>query len=471
MTDPTSTRQGALPALSALPTRLPQRRELLTEVPGPSSKRLAQRRAAAVASSAVSVMPVYVADADGAVIRDVDGNSFVDLGSGIAVTSVGASAPAVVAAVAEQVAHFTHTCFMVTPYEGYIEVAEELGRLTPGDHAKHTVLFNSGAEAVENAVKIARLATGRQAVVAFDHAYHGRTNLTMALTAKSMPYKTNFGPFAPEVYRMPMSYPYRDAHPHISGKTAAKRAIDQMEKQIGASSLAAILIEPIQGEGGFIVPAEGFLPTLAEWAREHGVVFIADEVQSGFCRTGDWFASEHEGVVPDLITMAKGIAGGMPLSAVTGRADLLDAVHPGGLGGTYGGNPVACAAALAAIKTMEEHDLAGRARAIEALVLPRLRALADELGTAEGPIGDVRGRGAMLAIELVHSGSTVPDPETTRAVAADCLAQGVLVLTCGTYGNVLRLLPPLVISEELLSEALDVLEGALRRHSVAAQEV
>lgn len=475
MTDPTSTststRHATLPALSALPTRLPQRRELLTEVPGPASQRLAQRRAAAVASSAASVMPVYVADADGAVIRDVDGNSFVDLGSGIAVTSVGASAPAVVAAVTEQVAHFTHTCFMVTPYEGYVEVAEELGRLTPGDHAKRTVLFNSGAEAVENAVKIARLATGRQAVVAFDHAYHGRTNLTMALTAKSMPYKTNFGPFAPEVYRMPMSYPYRDAHPKISGKTAAKRAIDQMEKQIGAGSIAAILIEPIQGEGGFIVPAEGFLPTLAEWAREHGVVFIADEVQSGFCRTGDWFASEHEGVVPDLITMAKGIAGGMPLSAVTGRAELLDAVHPGGLGGTYGGNPVACAAALAAIKTMEEHDLAGRARAIEALVLPRLRALADELGTAEGPIGDVRGRGAMLAIELVRSGSTVPDPETTRAVAADCLAQGVLVLTCGTYGNVLRLLPPLVISQELLSEALDVLEGALRRHSVAAAAV
>lgn len=470
MTTPTSTTPGPPQSLADLPTRLPQRRELLTEVPGPASRELAQRRAAAVPSSAVSVMPVYVADADGGVIRDVDGNSFVDLGSGIAVTSVGASDPAVVTAVAEQVAHFTHTCFMVTPYQGYIEVAEELARLTPGEHAKRTVLFNSGAEAVENAVKIARLATGRQAVVAFDHAYHGRTNLTMALTAKSMPYKTNFGPFAPEVYRMPMSYPYRDAHPKISGKTAAKRAINQMEKQIGASSIAAILIEPIQGEGGFIVPAEGFLPTLADWAQKHGVVFIADEVQSGFCRTGDWFASQNEGVVPDLVTMAKGIAGGMPLSAVTGRAELLDAVHPGGLGGTYGGNPVACAAALAAIKTMKDHELAGRARAIEALVLPRLRTLADELGTDQGPIGDIRGRGAMLALELVKPGTTEPDPETTRAVAAECLAQGVLILTCGTYGNVIRLLPPLVISQELLEDALGVLENALRRHSITGGE-
>jgi 4-aminobutyrate aminotransferase/(S)-3-amino-2-methylpropionate transaminase len=386
----------------------------------------------------------------------------VDLGSGIAVTSVGASAPAVVAAVREQAEHFTHTCFMVTPYESYVRVAEELARLTPGDHAKRTVLFNSGAEAVENAVKIARLATGRQAVVVFDHAYHGRTNLTMGLTAKTMPYKTNFGPFAPEIYRMPMSYPYREENPALTGPEAARRAISQIEKQIGAGSTAAVLIEPIQGEGGFIVPAEGFLPTLAEWARENGVVFIADEVQSGFCRTGAWFASEHEGVVPDLITMAKGIAGGMPLSAVTGRAELLDAVHPGGLGGTYGGNPVACAAALATLDTMRELDLAGRARAIEALVVPRLRALAEELGGAQGPIGDVRGRGAMLAVELVKPGTQEPDPETTKAVAAACLAEGVLILTCGTHGNVIRLLPPLVIDEQLLGDGLDVLETALR---------
>jgi len=456
---PTLSTPSALPVLDA---RLPQRRELVTEVPGPRSRELQERRAAVVPRGAVSSMPVYAQDADGGVIRDVDGNSFVDLGSGIAVTSVGASAPAVVAAVREQVEHFTHTCFMVTPYEGYVRVAEELARLTPGDHAKRTVLFNSGAEAVENAVKIARLATGRQAVVVFDHAYHGRTNLTMGLTAKTMPYKTNFGPFAPEIYRMPMSYPYREENPALTGPEAARRAISQIEKQIGAGSTAAVLIEPIQGEGGFIVPAEGFLPTLADWARENGVVFIADEVQSGFCRTGAWFASEHEGVVPDLITMAKGIAGGMPLSAVTGRAELLDAVHPGGLGGTYGGNPVACAAALATLDTMRELDLAGRARAIEALVVPRLRALAEELGGAQGPIGDVRGRGAMLALELVKPGTQEPDPETTKAVAAACLAEGVLILTCGTHGNVIRLLPPLVIDEQLLGDGLDVLEAALR---------
>jgi 4-aminobutyrate aminotransferase / (S)-3-amino-2-methylpropionate transaminase / 5-aminovalerate transaminase len=456
---PTLSTPSTLPALEA---RLPQRRELVTEIPGPRSRALQERRAAVVAAGAVSGMPVYAADADGAVIRDVDGNSFIDLGSGIAVTNVGASSPAVAAAVIEQVGHFTHTCFMVTPYEGYIRVAEELARLTPGDHAKRTVLFNSGAEAVENAVKIARLATGRQAVVAFDHAYHGRTNLTMALTAKTMPYKTNFGPFAPEIYRMPMSYPYREENPALTGPEAARRAITQIEKQIGAVSTAAILIEPIQGEGGFIVPAEGFLPTLAAWARENGVVFIADEVQSGFCRTGAWFASEHEGVVPDLITMAKGIAGGMPLSAVTGRAELLDAVHPGGLGGTYGGNPVACAAALATLDTMRDLDLAGRARAIESVVMARLRTLAEELGGAQGPIGDVRGRGAMLAIELVKPGTTDPDPEATKAVAAACLEQGVLILTCGTYGNVIRLLPPLVIEEKLLNDGLDVLEAALR---------
>ncbi|AYJ51626.1 4-aminobutyrate--2-oxoglutarate transaminase [Rhodococcus sp. P1Y] len=437
--------------------RLPQHRALVTELPGPASTALTARRRAAVAAGVGSSVPVYTADADGGVIVDVDGNSLVDLGSGIAVTSVGASDPAVVEAVREQVGHFTHTCFMVTPYEGYVRVAEELAALTPGDHEKRTVLFNSGAEAVENAVKVARLATGRDAIVAFDHAYHGRTNLTMALTAKSMPYKAHFGPFAPEVYRLPMSYPYRDAD-GLSGEQAAQRAIDQMEKQIGADSLAAIIIEPIQGEGGFIVPADGFLPTLATWAREHGVVFIADEVQTGFCRTGSWFASDHEGIVPDIITMAKGMAGGMPLSAITGRADLLDKVHPGGLGGTYGGNPVACAAALAAIDTMREYDLPARARRIEGLVLPRLRALADEVGV----IGDIRGRGAMLAMEFVQPGTDKPDPELTKAIAAGALTQGVIVLTCGTYGNVIRLLPPLVIGDELLDDALTVIEETVR---------
>ncbi|WP_028279579.1 4-aminobutyrate--2-oxoglutarate transaminase [Arthrobacter sp. H5] len=441
--------------------RLEQKRKITGDFPGPKSTELNARRAAVVAKGVASAVPVYVADADGGIVHDVDGNSFIDLGAGIAVTSVGASDPAVVGAVKEQVEHFTHTCFMVTPYEGYIAVAEKLNAITPGDFEKRTVLFNSGAEAVENAVKVARLATGRNAVVAFDHAYHGRTNLTMALTAKTMPYKANFGPFAPEVYRIPMSYPFREENPSITGAEAAQRAITMMEKQIGADSLAAIIIEPIQGEGGFIVPAEGFLPAIADWARENGVVFIADEVQSGFCRTGEWFAVNHEGVVPDIITMAKGIAGGMPLSAITGRADLFDAVHPGGLGGTYGGNPVACAAAIAAIGTMEEQDLAGRARHIEEIVTTRLRAVQADLGS-HSVIGEVRGRGAMLAIELVVPGTNTPHAEATKAIAASCLQEGVIILTCGTYGNVIRLLPPLVIGDELLNDGLDVLEAAIR---------
>ncbi|ADX74037.1 4-aminobutyrate aminotransferase apoenzyme [Pseudarthrobacter phenanthrenivorans Sphe3] len=446
--------------------RLEQKRRVQADFPGPKSVALAERRKAVVAAGVASGVPVYVADADGGIIHDVDGNSFIDLGSGIAVTSVGASDPAVVGAVKEAVEHFTHTCFMVTPYEGYVAVAEQLNRLTPGDHEKRTVLFNSGAEAVENAIKVARLATGRDAVVAFDHAYHGRTNLTMALTAKAMPYKTNFGPFAPEVYRMPMSYPYREENPEITGAEAAKRAITMIEKQIGGDQVAAIIIEPIQGEGGFIVPAEGFLPALAAWAKEKGIVFIADEVQSGFCRTGEWFAVNHEGVVPDILTLAKGIAGGMPLSAITGRADLLDAVHPGGLGGTYGGNPVACAAALASIGTMEEYDLAGRARHIEEIAIGRLKELQAELaGDGTGVIGDVRGRGAMLAIELVHAGSKEPNPELTKAVAAACLKEGVIILTCGTYGNVIRLLPPLVITDELLNDGLDVLAAAIKANA------
>ncbi|VXB72895.1 GABA aminotransferase, PLP-dependent [Arthrobacter sp. 9AX] len=446
--------------------RLEQKRRVQADFPGPKSLALAERRKSVVAAGVASGVPVYVADADGGIIHDVDGNSFIDLGSGIAVTSVGASDPAVVGAVKEAVEHFTHTCFMVTPYEGYVAVAEQLNRLTPGDHEKRTVLFNSGAEAVENAIKVARLATGRDAVVAFDHAYHGRTNLTMALTAKAMPYKTNFGPFAPEVYRMPMSYPYREENPEITGAEAAKRAITMIEKQIGGDQVAAIIIEPIQGEGGFIVPAEGFLPALAAWAKEKGIVFIADEVQSGFCRTGEWFAVNHEGVIPDIMTLAKGIAGGMPLSAITGRADLLDAVHPGGLGGTYGGNPVACAAALASIGTMEEYNLAGRARNIEALATTRLRELQKELADAgTAVIGDVRGRGAMLAIELVQAGSKEPNPELTKAVAAACLKEGVIILTCGTYGNVIRLLPPLVITDELLNDGLAVLASAIKANA------
>jgi 4-aminobutyrate aminotransferase / (S)-3-amino-2-methylpropionate transaminase / 5-aminovalerate transaminase len=402
-----------------------------------------------------TTLPVFVERAGGGVIVDVDGNSLIDLGAGIAVVNVGNAAPRVVEAVQAQVAAFTHTCFMVTPYEGYVAVCEELARVTPGDHEKRSALFNSGSEAVENAVKIARHATGRPAVVVFDHAYHGRTNLTMALTAKNMPYKHRFGPFAGEIYRVPMSYPFRDPA-GMSGREAAARAIRQIETQVGATNVAAVLIEPIQGEGGFVVPAPGFLPALAEWSREAGAVFIADEVQTGFCRTGEWFASAHEGVVPDLITLAKGMAGGLPLAAVTGRAELMDAVHPGGLGGTYGGNPLACAAALGAIETMRENDLAAAAREIGATMFERLRALQERTPA----IGDVRGAGAMVAVELVRPGTTEPDPALAAAVAKHCHAEGVVVLTAGSYGNVLRFLPPLVIGQDLLLEALDVLDAA-----------
>ncbi|WP_341240559.1 4-aminobutyrate--2-oxoglutarate transaminase [uncultured Nocardioides sp.] len=432
---------------------LPQVRRLVTEIPGPLSVKHLERKKSFVADGVGTTLPVFVAAAGGGVLVDVDGNSLIDLGSGIAVTSVGNAAPAVVRNVHAQVDAFTHTCFMVTPYEGYVDVCEALARLTPGEHAKKSALFNSGAEAVENAVKIARVATGKDAVVVFDHAYHGRTNLTMAMTAKNMPYKHGFGPFAGEVYRAPVSYPLRDG---LSGPEAAARAIDVVEKQVGATNLACVVIEPVLGEGGFVVPAPGFLPALAEWCAANDVLLVADEIQSGFCRTGDWFACDDEGVVPDLVTSAKGIAGGLPLAAVTGRAELMDAVHAGGLGGTYGGNPIACAAALGAIEEMERGDLAARAREIEALVRRRLEALA-----AEHPVvAEVRGRGAMMAIELCEPGTTTPDAARAAAAAAYCHAHGVVTLTCGTWGNVFRFLPPLTISDELLEEAFDVVAEA-----------
>ncbi|MBM9503964.1 4-aminobutyrate--2-oxoglutarate transaminase [Actinacidiphila acididurans] len=439
-------------------TELPQERRLVTAVPGPKSQELLARKSAAVANGVGVTLPVFVARAGGGVVEDVDGNRLIDFGSGIAVTSVGNSAEAVVRRAAAQLADFTHTCFMVTPYEEYVAVAEKLAELTPGDHPKKSALFNSGAEAVENAVKIARSYTKRPAVVVFDHGYHGRTNLTMALTAKNMPYKEGFGPFAPEVYRVPLPYPYRWlTGPENAAEEAAAQAIDLITKQIGAQHVAAIVIEPIAGEGGFIVPARGFLPRMAQFARENGIVFVADEIQTGFCRTGQWFACEDEGVVPDLITTAKGIAGGLPLAAVTGRAEIMDAAHVGGLGGTYGGNPVACAAALGAIETMQELDLPARARRIGEIMTPRLRAMQEKFPV----IGEVRGRGAMIAIELVQPGTKEPDAAVTSAVAKACHAAGLVVLTCGTYGNVLRFLPPLVIGEDLLNEGLDIIEEAL----------
>jgi 4-aminobutyrate aminotransferase/(S)-3-amino-2-methylpropionate transaminase len=428
-----------------------QERRLVTSIPGPISQQMQARKTAAVAGGVGTTLPVYVVAAGGGILVDADGNQLIDFGSGIAVTTVGNSAPAVVEAVTEQVAAFTHTCFMVTPYEGYVRVAEELNRLTPGDHEKRSVLFNSGAEAVENAVKIARAHTRRQAVVVFDHAYHGRTNLTMAMTAKNQPYKNGFGPFAGEVYRVPTSFPFRDGE--TDGAAAAARALDLIDKQVGAENVAAVVIEPIQGEGGFIVPAPGFLQALQDWCTEAGAVFVADEVQSGFARTGAMFAVEHDGVVPDLIVTAKGIAGGLPLSAVTGRAEIMDAPHAGGLGGTYGGNPLACAAALAVIDTIEREGLLARAVEIEKSMTGRLKAIAAE----DSRIGEVRGRGAMIAVELVKAGTTEPDAELAKQVSAAAHAQGLVVLTCGTYGNVLRFLPPLSIPDHLLQEGLDIL--------------
>jgi 4-aminobutyrate aminotransferase/(S)-3-amino-2-methylpropionate transaminase len=436
---------------------LAQRRHLVTEIPGPASRELLERRAASVARGLGHVLPVFVTAAGGGVLIDADGNSLIDFGSGIAVTSVGNSAQLVVDRVMEQVSRFTHTCFMVTPYQGYIDVCEELNRVTPGDHEKRSALFNSGAEAVENAVKIARYATGRDAIIVFDHGYHGRTNLTMAMTAKNMPYKQGFGPFAGEVYRMPMAYPFRwPTGPDNCAAEALDVVTSLIHTQVGEQNVAAVVIEPIQGEGGFVVPPDGFLTGLAAFCRDNGILLVADEIQTGFCRTGDWFACDHEAVVPDLITTAKGIAGGLPLAGVTGRAEIMDAVHPGGLGGTFGGNPVACAAALGAIETMAKEDLPAAARRIGEIMLPRLRALA----AAHPEIGDVRGRGAMIAIEVVRPGTPTPDPARATQVASACHRAGVVVLTCGTFGNVLRFLPPLVIGEALLGEGLSVLEDA-----------
>ena len=433
---------------------LPQELKLDTSIPGPKSQELLARKNAAVASGVGVALPVFTVAAGGGVIVDADGNSLIDLGSGIAVTGVGNSAPAVVDAVKAQVEQFTHTCFTVTPYDGYVEVAEKLNAITPGGFEKRSALFNTGAEAVENAVKIARHYTKKNAVVVFDHAYHGRTNLTMGMTAKNMPYKDGFGPFAPEIYRAPASYPFRDG---LSGAEAAEQAILQIEKQVGAANLAAIIIEPIQGEGGFIAPAEGFLPAIQRWANENGVVFILDEVQTGFARTGDMFAADHEGVTPDLFTLAKGIAGGLPLSAVTGRAEIMDSAHAGGLGGTYTGNPIACAAALATIETYEQENLTERAREIGAIISEFFT----DLQQNDDRIGDIRGRGAMSAIEFVESGSKAPNAALVGAVAKAAGENGVLVLTCGTYGNVIRFLPPLAISDELLREGLQVIAEAI----------
>jgi 4-aminobutyrate aminotransferase/(S)-3-amino-2-methylpropionate transaminase len=446
-----------LPMTSNAHEPLPQSRHIATEIPGPKSLQALARRKEAVSAGLGMAYPAIIARAEGAIMEDIDGNRIIDLGSGIGVVTVGNANPRVVSRVIEAAQAFTHTNFTTAPYLGYIEVCEALNELTPGKFAKKSILQNSGAEAVENAIKIARHYTKRQAIVVFEHAYHGRTNLTMALTAKNMPYKEGFGPFANEIYRMPMPYAYRwigDAS--TMAADALADVTHKIEKEIGAKNVAAIIIEPIQGEGGFIVPPKGFLPGLSEYATKNGIVFIADEVQTGFARTGNYFAVEDENVEPDMIVTAKGIAGGLPLAAVTARAEIMDSSHVGGLGGTYGGNPIACAAAIGAMEAIREDKLVERARHIGKILNERLTAMA-----AKYPIiGDVRGRGAMQAIEIVVAGSKDPNPAAMASVIKYCQAQGVLILTAGTYGNVIRFLPPLVISDELLIEALGVLDDA-----------
>ena len=434
---------------------LPQSRHIATAIPGPKSQAIIARRNDAVSAGLGMAIPAIIERGEGAILQDVDGNRIIDLGAGIGVVNVGNAAPRVVERVIEAVQAFTHTNFTTAPYLGYIEVCEALNRITPGTHKKKSILQNSGAEAVENAIKIARNATKRPAIIVFEHAYHGRTNLTMALTAKNVPYKEGYGPFANEIYRMPLPYSF-----HYEGNIATmaedylELVTSKIEKEVGAHNVAAILIEPIQGEGGFIVPPKGFLPGLAEFSTNNGIIFIADEVQTGFARTGNLFACEDENVVPDIIITAKGIAGGLPLAAVTGRAEIMDSSHVGGLGGTYGGNPIACAAALGAIATIEEEKLVERARHIGKIISEFLIQL-----SAKYPIiGEVRGRGAMQAIELVQPGTKTPNSVAMSAIVKYCQSNGVLILTAGTYGNVIRFLPPIVISDELLKDALGVLE-------------
>ncbi|HEY8280921.1 MAG TPA: 4-aminobutyrate--2-oxoglutarate transaminase [Leifsonia sp.] len=434
-----------------------QERRIVTAIPGPRSQELHERRLAVVPTGVSSTLPIYVAKANGAILVDVDGNQFVDFGAGIGVTTIGHTEASVVEAAAAQLQDVIHTLFTITPYEEYVRVAELLAEHTPGDHAKKTVLVNSGAEAVENGVKIARKHTGRRAVAVLDHAYHGRTNLTMAMNYKAMPYASGFGPLAGDVYHAPGSYPYRDG---LSGAEAAKRTIGYLEKVIGASDLACLVVEPIQGEGGFMVPADGYLPALQEWCTANGVVFIADEIQSGMARTGAYYASEHFGLVPDLVLSAKGIAGGLPLAAVTGRSEIMDAAQPGGLGGTFGGNPVAAAAAVAVFEGIEKNKLLNEGKRIEKALKPALL----ELQKKYEVIGDVRGIGAMLAIELVKPGTASttkePNPEAVSAIAAYAAQHGLLVLTAGTWGNVLRFLPSLAVTDALIADAVSVLDDA-----------
>ncbi|WP_051442163.1 aminotransferase class III-fold pyridoxal phosphate-dependent enzyme [Arthrobacter sp. H14] len=455
---------------------LPQSRHLATIIPGPRSSALHRERQEQVTDGFGTVLPVFIDRADGGILQDVDGNRLIDFASGIAVTSIGASNRRVGERVAAQLERFTHTCFMVTEYESFTQVAKWLNEHVPGDFEKRTALFSTGAEAVENAVKIARSATGRSRVLVFDEAYHGRSLMTMAMTAKENPYRLNFGPFPNEIVRAASANPLRPANAPASGAGAtagnnddgaspagagvAAAALASVEATLlehGPDSFAAMVIEPIQGEGGFVVPAPGFLKGLRSLADKYGIVLVMDEIQAGMGRTGTLFASEYEGVAGDITLTAKALGDGVPLSAVTGRAGLMNAVHAGGLGGTYAGNPLACEAALAVFEAFEDGTLLANAQAIEETV----RELLEPLVAETGVVAEFRGRGAMLALEFADRGTLEPRPDLVREVSARCHQQGVLTLSCGTYGNVIRLLPPLVISQELLRDGLQVLRQAI----------
>jgi 4-aminobutyrate aminotransferase/(S)-3-amino-2-methylpropionate transaminase len=435
--------------------------DLKTEIPGPRSRELVARREAAVPRGTYNATPIFVKEGKGATLTDVDGNRLLDFAGGIGCLNVGHANEAVVRAATEQLQRFTHGCLHVTPYEAYVRLAERLNALVPGDHRKKTLFANSGAEAVENAVKIARAATGRPAVLAFEDGFHGRTLLALSLTSKVHPYKAGFGPFAPEIYRAPYAYCYRCSY-HLEYPACAVACVDALEdyfkRYVEADQVAAVIVEPVLGEGGFVVPPGEFLPRLKELCARHGILLIADEVQTGFGRTGKLFAVEHSGVVPDILIAAKSMAGGLPLSSITGRAEIMDSPGVGGLGGTFGGNPVALAAAHAVLDQMETGALYARAEAIGRAFAARAASWKERFRL----IGDVRGVGAMWAVELVKDrASRAPAKDETSAVAKRCYERGLVTITAGTYGNIIRTLMPLVIGDEELREGLDVLEGAL----------
>src|SRR5260221_7236549 len=440
--------------------------QLRTEIPGPKAKAVMKRREAAVPRGPYHATPIFAARAEGAVIEDVDGNRFLDFAGGIGCLNTGHRPGQIESAIRQQLEKYLHVCFSVTPYESYIAVAEKLNALAPGKFAKKTLLLNTGAEAVENSIKIARAYTKRPAVICFEDAFHGRTLLTMSLTSKTHPYKAGFEPFASDIYRIPFAYPYRSAQ-GASAATFAHHLEDAFKRIVAPESVAAVIAEPVLGEGGFVVPPRDYLRLIQEICRRHGILFIADEVQSGIGRTGKWFASEHFGIEPDLITTAKSLGGGFPLAAVTGRAEIMDTPGVGSLGGTFTGNPLSCAAALAAIETIEKEDLLARSLLIGKRFEERARAWQKKWPI----VGDIRGLGGMCAIELVRdSESREPADQETKEIAQYCYEHGLITITAGTYGNVIRILVPLVVTDEQFEEGLGVIEAALSSVTAASEQ-